>query len=98
MVFNATSNNITAILWLPVLLVKETVGPGENYRPVASHWQTLPHSLVHLTLIEIRTHNISGDGYGGNRNTPENTNDLSQIIDTIYYLIPWKKMKEISYF
>jgi hypothetical protein len=30
-------------------------------RPVASHWQTLSHNVVHLTLIEIRTHNISGD-------------------------------------
>jgi hypothetical protein len=33
----------------------------ENHRPVASHWQTLSHNVVHLTLIEIRTHNISGD-------------------------------------
>jgi hypothetical protein len=42
-------------------LVKETGGPGENHRPVASHWQTLSHNVVHLVLIEIRTHNISGD-------------------------------------
>jgi hypothetical protein len=35
-------------------------GPGENHRPVASHWQTLSHNVVHLALIEIRTH-ISGD-------------------------------------
>ena len=31
------------------------------HQPVASHWQTLSHNFVHLTLIEIRTHNISGD-------------------------------------
>jgi hypothetical protein len=31
-------------------------GPGENHRPVASHWQTLSHDVVHLALIEIRTH------------------------------------------
>ena len=37
MVLNATFNNITAILWLPVLLVEETGGPGENHRSVASH-------------------------------------------------------------
>jgi hypothetical protein len=35
--------------------------PGENHRPVASHWQTLSHNVVHLALIKIRTHNISGD-------------------------------------
>ena len=37
--------------------------PGENHWPVTSHWQTLLHNVVHLTLIEIRTHNISGDRY-----------------------------------
>jgi hypothetical protein len=42
-------------------LVEETGGPGENYRPVASHWQTLSHYVVHHTLIKIRIHNISGD-------------------------------------
>jgi hypothetical protein len=25
------------------------------------NWQTLSHNVVHLALIEIRTHNISGD-------------------------------------
>ena len=28
---------------------------------VASHWQTLSHNVVHLALIKIWTHNISGD-------------------------------------
>jgi hypothetical protein len=55
MVFNATFNIIS------VLLVEETRGPGENHRPVASHWQTLSLNVVHLSLIEIRTHNIGGD-------------------------------------
>ena len=32
-----------------------------NHRPVASLWQTLSLNVVHLSLIEIRTHNISGD-------------------------------------
>ena len=36
-------------------------GPGENIGPVASHWQTLSHNVVHLVLNEIHTHNISGD-------------------------------------
>ena len=61
MVFNATFNNISAISWQSVLLVDETGGPRENHRPVASHWQTLSHNVVHLALIGIQTHNISGD-------------------------------------
>jgi hypothetical protein len=34
----------------------------ENYRPIASHWQTLPHNVVSSTsrLIGIRTHSFSG--------------------------------------
>jgi hypothetical protein len=31
------------------LLVEETEEPGENYRPVASHWQTLSHNVVSST-------------------------------------------------
>ena len=61
MVFNATFNNISVISWRLVLLMEETGGPGENHRPVVSHQQTLSHNGVHLALIEIRTHNISGD-------------------------------------
>jgi hypothetical protein len=54
MVFNATFINIS------VLLVEETKEPGKNHRPVASHWETLSHNVVHIALIEIRTSNISG--------------------------------------
>ena len=61
MVFNATFNKISVISWRSVLLVEETGGPGENYRPVASHRQSLSHNVAHLALIEIRTHKISGD-------------------------------------
>ena len=38
---NATFNNISVILWRSVLLAEETEVPGENHRPVASHWQSL---------------------------------------------------------
>jgi len=39
MVLNATFNNISVISWRSaVLLVEETGGPGENHRPVASHF------------------------------------------------------------
>jgi hypothetical protein len=44
MMFNGTFNNISVISWRSVLLVQETVVPGENHRPVASHWQTLSHN------------------------------------------------------
>ena len=39
-------NYISAILWRSYLLVEETRVPGENHRPVASHWQTLSHNVV----------------------------------------------------
>jgi hypothetical protein len=45
MVFNATFNNISVIFWQSVLLVEESGVPGENHRPVASHWQTLSHNV-----------------------------------------------------
>ena len=45
-VFNATFNNISVILWQSVLLVEET---GENHWSFASHWQTLSHNIVSST-------------------------------------------------
>jgi hypothetical protein len=36
MVLDATFNNISAISWQSILLVKETGVPRENHRPVAS--------------------------------------------------------------
>jgi hypothetical protein len=64
MVFNNTFNNISVISWRSVLLVEETREPRENHRPGADHLQTLSHNVVHLTLVEIRTHNISDDVMG----------------------------------
>ena len=46
MVFNATFKNISVISWWSIFLVEETRVPGENYWPVASHWQTLSHNVV----------------------------------------------------
>ena len=37
MVFIATFNNISVILWQSDLLVEETGGPGENHQSVTSH-------------------------------------------------------------
>ena len=61
MVFNTTFNNSLAISRRSVLLVGETAGPKENHWPVASHWQTWSHNVVHLALIKIWTHIISDD-------------------------------------
>ena len=36
-------------MWWSVLLVEETGVPGENHRPVASHWQYLSHNVVSNT-------------------------------------------------
>jgi hypothetical protein len=49
MVYNATVNTISAISWHAVLLVEETGVHRENYRLVASHWQTLSHNVVNST-------------------------------------------------
>ena len=62
-VSNATFNNISVISCRSVVLLEETGEREENHRPVASHWQTLSHTVVHLALIEIQTHSISGDRY-----------------------------------
>ena len=59
MVFNATFNNISVILWRLILLVEETRVPGENHRSAASHWQTSSHNVVMSTPHPsgIRTRN-----------------------------------------
>ena len=37
MMFNATLYNISVISWQSILLVEETIVPGENCRPAARH-------------------------------------------------------------
>jgi len=51
MVLNTTFNNISVIWWRSVLLVEETEVPGENHRPVASHWKTSPSTGLELTTL-----------------------------------------------
>jgi hypothetical protein len=38
LVFNATFNIISVILWESVFLVEETGVPGEDHWPASSHW------------------------------------------------------------
>jgi len=54
MVFNATFNNILVVSWRSVLFVEETGVPGENHRPVASHWQTLSYNVTSSTPRHAR--------------------------------------------
>jgi hypothetical protein len=62
MVFDVTFNIISVISWSSVLL-EETGVPGENLRPIESHWQTLSHNVVSSTprLSGIQAHNVSDD-------------------------------------
>ena len=60
MVFIATFNNISVISWRSVLLMEETRGPGENHRPATSHWQTVSHNVVSLSVTCGRSVVLSG--------------------------------------
>jgi hypothetical protein len=47
MVFNATFNHISAISWLPILLVEETGVHEENYRPLRTEVGFIfPYALI----------------------------------------------------
>ena len=53
MVYKATFNHIS------VLLVEETGVPGENHRPLASHWQMLSHDVASSTPRHERDSNTT---------------------------------------
>ena len=57
MVFDATFNNISATLWLSVLLVEETGVHGENQRPAASYWHILSRNIASSTSCHERDSN-----------------------------------------
>ena len=59
MVFNATFNNISIILWQSVLLVVETRMPRENHRPVASRWKLeCPEKTTDLSQVTDKLYHI----------------------------------------
>jgi hypothetical protein len=69
MVFNATFNNISVILWWSVLLVEETGVPGENHQSVASHKQLSSVEKwfqcdIFSSTQRILTQNNGGDWFG----------------------------------
>jgi len=69
--FNATLGNISVISWRSVLWGEETGVPEENYRSVASHWQTWSHYVVSRTPaspwtgFELTTLVVKGSDYTG---------------------------------
>ena len=88
MVFNATFNNISAISWWSVLLVEETLVPGENYRPVASHLQTSSHNVVSSTPrqwtgFELSTLVVIGTDCTGNYKS--NYYMITTMMAPLYY-------------
>ena len=90
-----------------VLLVEDTGEPGENHRPVASHWQTLSHNVVHSpwSRLELTTSVVMGTDCIGSCKSNYHTitavykiEYIHSIISHVMYLIcvfPYKTLVNI---
>ena len=73
-------------------LVYIEMWPRENYRPIASHWQTLSHNVV---SSEIRSHNFSGDRHESDYNAI--TTPSLFIVLSVEYICKSKAKKNDRY-
>ena len=86
MVVNTTFNNVSVLSWRSVLLVEETGGPGENHRPVASHWQTFSHNVVHLALMGLTTSVVIGtDCKGSSKSNYHRSRSRRPLVNNIHH-------------
>jgi len=78
--------------------MEESRVPGENYKPVASHWQTLSHNVVsgtpELVMSGIRTHNldlvvISTDCTGSCKSLCHTITMMTKTIPYLLYKCVW---------
>ena len=94
-VLNATFNNILNTSLWSVLLVEETRIAAENYRPVASHWQTLSHNDVSSTRLpsegfELTTLMMIGTDCTGSLTTIRSRRSLFNVYDNMHSMqISW---------
>ena len=87
MVFNTTFNNISAISLRSVLLLEESEVLREHYRPAASHWQTLSHNVVKISLwagIELTTLSVIDTGCTGSCKSNNHTIMTTTIPEHIW--------------
>jgi hypothetical protein len=80
MVFNATFNNISAILWQSLLLMEETGVYRENHRPVTRYWPPTCHTLLTTDLSHVIDHRPVTHYWPPTCHTLLTT-DLSHVID-----------------